>query len=300
MMESLTTQLVDGAMEIIDEVEAMGGMATAVASGMPKQRIEECAARKQARIDSNADVIVGVNKYVPAEGREQPTPELRVIDNTAVRSEQVAKLEKLRAERDPERAAEALRALSACATSYEGNLLELSIEAARARCTVGEISDALERVWGRYTPNFSVAGGAYYDEYGHTADEIEQTVEAARAFESTHGRRPRILIAKMGQDGHDRGANVIASAFADLGYDVDVGPLFATPAEVAMQALDADVHVVGVSSQAAGHRTLVPGASIRPSRKDQTACASFRLGAPHSVLLSPPSPLQSHSPLLPS
>ena len=258
MMESLTSQLVDGAMEIIEEVEGMGGMASAVASGMPKRRIEECAARKQARIDSSSDVIVGVNKYVPSEGKEQPTPELRVIDNTAVRAEQIEKLARLRGERDEEGARAALRRLETCASSYDGNLLGLAIEAARARCTVGEISDALERVWGRYTPNFSLSGGAYFDEYGHSAGEIEETVSLARAFEEQHGRRPRILVAKMGQDGHDRGANVIASAFADLGYDVDVGPLFATPSEVALQALDADVHCVGVSSQAAGHRTLVP------------------------------------------
>jgi methylmalonyl-CoA mutase len=258
MMESLTQELIEGAEAIINEVEELGGMASAVASGMPKRRIEECAARKQARIDSSSDVIVGVNKYEPKPGAEQPTPELRIIDNSAVREEQLTKLRRLRGERSEEKADAALRALSDSAASGEGNLMELSIEAARARCTVGEISDALERVWGRYTPDFSVAGGAYFDEYGHSAGEIEQTVEAAKTFEEAHGRRPRILVAKMGQDGHDRGANVIASAFADLGYDVDVGPLFATPAEVAMQAVDADVHVVGVSSQAAGHRTLVP------------------------------------------
>ena len=258
MMESLTASLVDGAMEIIDEVESMGGMAKAVASGMPKRRIEECAARKQARIDSNVDVIVGVNKYVPDPGRAQPAPELRVIDNTAVRQQQVDKLARLRGGRDEVAAKAALKALEACASSYEGSLMGLAIEAARARCSVGEISDSLERVWGRYTPDFSLSGGAYFDEYGHSADEIQQTVSAANNFEVTHGRRPRILVAKMGQDGHDRGANVIASAFASFGFDVDVGPLFATPAEVALQALDADVHVVGVSSLAAGHKTLVP------------------------------------------
>ena len=255
---ALTADLVAGAEALIEEVEALGGMAAAVASGMPKRRIEECAARKQARIDSSSDVIVGVNKYEPKPGAEQPAPELRVIDNTAVRAAQLEKLARLRATRDEEAAQRALRELRACASSYDGNLMELSIEAARARCTVGEISEALERVWGRYTPTFSVSGGAYFDEYGHSADEIEQTVAASREFEEAHGRRPRILVAKMGQDGHDRGANVIASAFADLGYDVDVGPLFATPAEVAMQAVDADVHAVGVSSQAAGHKTLIP------------------------------------------
>jgi len=257
MMEALTDELVREAGAIIDEIESLGGMAKAVASGMPKQRIEECATRKQARIDSGTDVIVGINKYQPKEGREQPTPELRVIDNSAVRTAQVERLQRLRAERDPARVSAALAALSASAASWDGNLLGLSIEAARARCTVGEISDALERQWGRYTPRHTVSPGSYMSEFGTDA-EIAETVAAAAEFEQKHGRRPRILIAKMGQDGHDRGANVIASAFADLGFDVDVGPLFATPEEVATQALDADVHVVGVSSQAAGHRTLIP------------------------------------------
>lgn len=199
MMEALTQQLIDGASEIITEVEELGGMAAAVASGMPKQRIEESAARKQARIDSATDVIVGVNKFEPKPGAEQPTPQLRVIDNTAVRAAQVAKLDRLRAERSPEAVSAALRALEAAASSGEGNLMELAIEAARARCSVGEISDALERPWGRYTPTFSTSGAAYYDEYGHGADEIEQTVTAAASFEEVHGRRPRILVAKMGQ-----------------------------------------------------------------------------------------------------
>ena len=258
MMESLTTSLVEGAMEVIEEVEAMGGMAMAVASGMPKRRIEECAARKQARIDAANDVIVGVNKYMPAEGRAQPAPDVRVIDNSAARETQLAKLERLRAQRDGAQVDAALRALTAAAGSGEGNVMALAIDAARARCTVGEISDALERQWGRYTPSVSLGSGAYYNEYGEASDEIRQTVEAAAAFESAHGRRPRILVAKMGQDGHDRGANVVASAFADLGFDVDLSPLFSTPEEVALQAIDADVHCVGVSSQAAGHRVLVP------------------------------------------
>ena len=241
---------------IVAEVEAMGGMARAVATGMPKRRIEEAATRKQARIDAGTDVIVGVNKYTS--GRAQPQPELRVIDNTKVRAAQVARLAQLRASRDGEEAARCLRQLTAAAASYEGNLLELSIAAARARCTVGEISAALEQQWGRFRPAHGVASGVYLSEFGSGTPEIEQTVARAAAFEETHGRRPRILVAKMGQDGHDRGANVIASAFADLGFDVDVGPLFATPAEVALQAMDADVHVVGVSSQAAAHLTLVP------------------------------------------
>lgn len=258
MMESLTDQLVNEAMTVIEEVEAMGGMAAAVASGMPKQRIEASAARKQARIDAGIDVIVGVNKFKPVPGSEQPAPEVRSIDNAAVIKAQLAKLEQLRAERDDTQVAASLRALTAAASSGEGNLMALAIDAARKKCTVGEISDALEKQWGRYTPSFSIGSGAYVDEYGRDNVEIDETVAAAAAFEEKYGRRPRILVAKMGQDGHDRGANVIASAFADLGFDVDVGPLFATPAEVALQAIDADVHVVGISSQAAGHKTLVP------------------------------------------
>mmetsp|Transcript_7869 Transcript_7869/g.25150 ORF Transcript_7869/g.25150 Transcript_7869/m.25150 type:complete len:743 (-) Transcript_7869:206-2434(-) len=258
MMEALTDRLVEEARAIIDEVEALGGMAKAVASGMPKQRIEVCATRKQARIDSGDDVIVGINKYAPAAGREQPVVEPRVIDNLDVRAAQEAKLKRLRAERDDAKLQKALAALSAAAATYDGNLLALAIDAARARATVGEISDALERQWGRYTPSHTVGSGAYLGDFRSDGGEIEATVAMAEEFAARHGRRPRILVAKMGQDGHDRGANVIASAFADLGFDVDVGPLFATPAEVALQAVDADVHVVGVSSQAAGHRTLLP------------------------------------------
>jgi len=262
MMERLTEDLLAAAEAVIDEVEALGGMAAAVASGMPKRKIEESAARKQARIDSGADVIVGVNAFKPAAKSAQPAVEVRTIDNQAVIDAQLRKLRALRAERDEARVEAALRALtdsaSAADSSGGGNLMGLAIEAARAKCTVGEISDALERQWGRYTPSFSLAGGAYVDEYGRNHEEIDATIAAAHAFEAAHGRRPRILVAKMGQDGHDRGANVIASAFADMGFDVDVGPLFATPEEVAMQAIDADVHVVGISSQAAGHKTLVP------------------------------------------
>jgi len=271
MMEALTDQLVNEARAIIEEVEGMGGMVKAVATGMPKQRIEESATRIQARIDGGATTIVGVNKYVPAEGREQPTPSVRVIDNSAVRKQQVEQLQHIRATRDEAKAAAALAALGAAAGSVGQNLLGLAVDAARLRCTVGEISDALEKQWGRYIPSHSVSSGAYMSEYGQYASEIEATVKEAEKFSERHGRRPRILVAKMGQDGHDRGANVIASAFADLGFDVDVGPLFATPAEVAMQAVDADVHVVGVSSQAAGHRTLLP-ALIAELRKQGNEC----------------------------
>lgn len=260
MMESLTNDLVHAARKIIDEIEELGGMAKAVATGMPKLRIEESAAKRQARIDSNQEVIVGVNKYV----LEKETPvQVLAIDNTNVRKSQCERLEKIRATRDSKKVKEFLSRLTAAAGDKSGangsgeNLLELSVEAARARCTVGEISDALEEVWGRHLPTTRVISGAYRSAFGES-DEITKTLEMVEDFTKHQGRRPRILIAKMGQDGHDRGAKVIATGFADMGFDVDIGPLFQTPAEVARQVADADVHVVGVSSQAAGHKTLVP------------------------------------------
>ncbi|KAJ3291065.1 hypothetical protein HK104_006348 [Borealophlyctis nickersoniae] len=255
MMESLTNELYDMARATIEEVESMGGMAKAVASGMPKLRIEEAAAKRQARIDSGQEVIVGVNKFKVAE--DDNAVEVLTIDNTEVRNAQIAKLQKVRANRDQKKADECLAALTECAKTNKGNTLALAIEAARARCTVGEISDALEKIWGRHNPIVRVVSGAYMSEYG-ASDDISKTLKMAEEFVEKEGRRPRILVAKMGQDGHDRGAKVIATGFADLGFDVDIGPLFQTPAEVARQAVDADVHVVGASSQAAGHRTLVP------------------------------------------
>ncbi|GAB5592280.1 hypothetical protein Unana1_07180 [Umbelopsis nana] len=254
MMESMTNQMYDAARKIVEEVEAMGGMAKAVDSGMPKLRIEESAAKRQARIDSNQEVIVGVNKY-----RLEKEDEIEVlaIDNTAVRNSQINRINKIRETRDKQKVQECLEALEKSAKTGEGNLLGLSIEAAKARCTVGEISDALEKVWGRHMPATRVVSGAYKSEYGDSTD-VSDTLKMVDLFTKNQGRRPRMLVAKMGQDGHDRGAKVIASGFADLGFDVDVGPLFQTPAEVARQAIDADVHVVGISSQAAGHKTLVP------------------------------------------
>jgi len=264
MMESLTDELYNRATSIIDEVQELGGMAEAVDTGMPKLRIEEAAARKQARIDQGQDVIVGVNKYRLA--KEDPIDVLK-IDNTAVRASQIARLDKIRSERDEAACTAVLLAIeqSAAASLKEGgandgdrgNLLALAIDASKKRCTVGEISDALERSFGRYKPTNRVVSGAYRSEYGE-ADEMQKIVQRISDFEEKYGRRPRILIAKMGQDGHDRGAKVVASGFADLGFDVDIGPLFQTPEEVVQQALDADVHVLGVSSQAAGHNTLVP------------------------------------------
>jgi methylmalonyl-CoA mutase len=229
-------------------------MAKAVASGMPKLRIEECAARRQARVDRGDDVIVGVNKYRLDE--EAPI-EILEIDNSAVRDSQVRRLEEMKATRDSAATTRALEALTKLAERGEGNLLECAVDAARARATVGEISDALERVFTRHRAEIQSVSGVYGAVYA--GDEEYETVrrEVAR-FAETEGRRPRILVVKLGQDGHDRGMKVIATAFADIGFDVDVGPLFQMPAEAARQAIENDVHVVGVSSQAAGHRTLVP------------------------------------------
>ncbi len=228
-------------------------MARAIDEGIPKLRIEEAAARTQARIDSGRQPVIGVNKYRP--DADEPIEVLKV-DNSSVRAQQLAKLARLRAERDPARVEEALAALTAGAAA-DGNLLELAVDAARAHATVGEISDALEKVFGRHTAQIRTISGVYRDEAGD--DQLIERVRAATAeFAEAEGRRPRILVAKMGQDGHDRGQKVVATAFADLGFDVDVGPLFQTPAEVARQAVEADVHIVGVNSLAAGHLTLVP------------------------------------------
>ncbi|CAG8446612.1 11153_t:CDS:10 [Ambispora gerdemannii] len=244
MMENLTNEMYDNARVIIEEVEEMGGMAKAVTSGMPKLRIEECAAQRQARIDSGK-----VDNEVPID--------FRAIDNQKVREEQVARINQVKASRDPAKAEAILNALTECAKTGQGNLLELSIEAAKARCSVGEISYALEKIWGRHEPSSRVASGAYKSSYG-TEGEVNATIKLVEETRNKLGVSPRILVAKCGQDGHDRGAKVIASAFSDFGFDVDLSPLFSTPEEVARQAIDNDVHVIGVSSQAAGHKTLVP------------------------------------------
>ncbi|MFD4264781.1 methylmalonyl-CoA mutase [Rhodococcus sp. NPDC058481] len=257
-VEWLTNELANRARAHIAEVEAAGGMAQAIGEGIPKLRIEEAAARTQARIDSGRQPLIGVNKYVPD---EPDSIEVLKVDNSKVRAEQLAKLERLRAERDEEATQAALANLTRAAASAEGgmenNLLALAVDAARAMATVGEISDALEKVYGRHQAEIRTISGVYRDEAGK-AENIATATELVEAFAEAEGRRPRILVAKMGQDGHDRGQKVIATAFADLGFDVDVGPLFQTPDEVANQAADADVHVVGVSSLAAGHLTLVP------------------------------------------
>jgi methylmalonyl-CoA mutase len=252
-IEALTDRLAAEAWALIEEVEELGGMTRAVASGMPKLRIEESAARRQARVDRGDEVIVGVNKYQPANPEHV---DVLSIDNTDVRRQQVARLERVRAERDEQACQDALARLTEGAAG-DGNLLALCIEAARARATVGEMSDAMERVFDRHKAEIRSIHGVYGAAYAGD-DDFEATQRAVEAFAEAEGRRPRMLVVKMGQDGHDRGAKVIATAFADLGFDVDVGPLFQTPAEAARDAVDNDVHVVGVSSQAAGHLTLVP------------------------------------------
>ncbi len=253
-VESLTASLVDEARKLIDEVEEMGGMTRAVESGMPKLRIEEAAALRQARIDRGEDVIVGVNRY---RASEEADVDIRDIDNTAVRESQVARLERVRAERDAGACEAALNRLTESADDTSQNLLALAIEAARARATVGEISDALEKAWGRYRAETRSIAGVYGGAYEGDEDFMD-ILERVSAFADAEGRRPRMLVCKLGQDGHDRGAKVIATAFADFGFDVDIGPLFQTPEEAVREAIENDVHVIGISSQAAGHKTLVP------------------------------------------
>ncbi|HLS98221.1 MAG: methylmalonyl-CoA mutase [Porticoccaceae bacterium] len=253
-IESLTDQLVREARKLIDEVEEMGGMTRAVESGMPKLKIEEAAAQRQARIDRGEEVIVGVNKYQLA---VEPEIDVLDIDNTKVRESQIARLTRVRAERDGAACQAALDRLSQAGESGQGNLLALAVDAARLRASVGEISDALEKSWGRHRAQQRTISGVYGAAYEGDAmfKGIQDQVEA---FAEKHGRRPRMLVAKMGQDGHDRGAKVIATAFADIGFDVDISPMFQTPEEAARQAVENDVHIVGVSSLAAGHKTLVP------------------------------------------
>ena len=265
MMEKLTQDMADAAWAIIEEVDAMGGMTHAVESGWAKLKIEASAAEKQARIDSGRDVIVGVNKYKLA---QEDAIESRDIDNHAVRDNQVKRLEQVRASRDAKAVQSALDALTQCAQSGEGNLLDLAIKAVRWRATVGEVSDALEKVWGRHRADTQKVTGVYAAAYD-SAEGWDKLQSEIAAFAEEHGRRPRVMIAKLGQDGHDRGAKVVATAFADLGFDVDMGPLFQTAEECARQAIENDVHAVGDSTLAAGHKTLVP--AIIESLKAQGA-----------------------------
>ncbi|MBD0257248.1 MAG: methylmalonyl-CoA mutase [Cytophagales bacterium] len=253
-VETLTHELAQKAWRLIEEVEELGGMAKAIETGLPKLRIEEAAARKQARIDSGKDVIVGVNKY---QVNEKTDIELLEVDNTAVRNKQLARLGRIKAERDEAAVQDALAVIGRSAETGEGNLLALAVAAARHRATLGEISEAMERVFGRHRATTRAVSGIYA---GEISDEenFRKARQLSDQFAGLEGRRPRIMVAKMGQDGHDRGAKVIATSFADLGFDVDIGPLFQTPEEVARQAAENDVHLVGVSSLAAGHKTLVP------------------------------------------
>ncbi|HPH47300.1 MAG TPA: methylmalonyl-CoA mutase [Chryseolinea sp.] len=253
-VESLTKEIAERAWELIEEVEKLGGMAAAIETGIPKMRIEEAAARTQARIDSAQQVIVGVNNYRLE--KEDPIDILEV-DNTAVRTQQIERLKALRANRDEAAVQKALAAITECARTGKGNLLELSVEAARVRASLGEISDACEAVAGRYKATIRTISGVYSSEIKKDSD-FQKACELTDQFAKKEGRRPRIMVAKMGQDGHDRGAKVVATGYADCGFDVDMGPLFQTPAEAAKQAVENDVHIMGVSSLAAGHKTLVP------------------------------------------
>jgi methylmalonyl-CoA mutase len=253
-VESLTEELMQKAWHLIQEVETLGGMTKAIETGLPKMRIEEAAARRQAKIDSGKEVIVGVNKYRLAQEEQL---DVLMVDNDAVRESQVRRLTETKARRDSGAVAEALQALTKCAETGEGNLLELAVNAARLRATLGEISMALEKVFSRYQAVNRTISGIYSSE-SQSDPEFQKAHQMAEEFAKAEGRRPRLLVAKMGQDGHDRGAKVVATAMADMGFDVDVGPLFATPKEVARMGVENDVHAIGVSSLAGGHKTLVP------------------------------------------
>ena len=253
-VESLTNELAEKAWELIEEVEKLGGMAAAIETGIPKMRIEEAAARTQARIDSGAQKIIGVNEY---RLDKQDPIDILEVDNTAVREQQIARLKELRTNRDNAAVQKALDAITECVRTGEGNLLELAVEAARLRASLGEISDACEKIVGRYKATIRTISGVYSSETKNDSD-FERASALTEQFAKKEGRRPRIMIAKMGQDGHDRGAKVVATGYADCGFDVDMGPLFQTPAEAAKQAVENDVHILGVSSLAAGHKTLVP------------------------------------------
>lgn len=255
LVESLTQQMIEEAMKYIDEVEKEGGMTKAIEAGIPKMRIEEAAARKQAKIDSGEEFIIGVNSFKSS--LKQNPIEILDIDNTEVRRKQIERLEKIKSERDSSKVEEILNQIRETARSGSGNLLELCIEAARRRVTLGEMSDAMEESFGRYKANIRTIQGVYAMNAGKN-EYFGKALELTQKFEKEEGRRPRIMVAKMGQDGHDRGAKVVATAFADIGFDVDVAPLFQTPEEVAKQAVENDIHILGVSSLAAGHKTLVP------------------------------------------
>jgi len=253
-VETLTNELAEKAWKLIEEIDEAGGMANAIDQGIPKLRIEEAAAKRQARIDSNEDIIVGVNDFI---SQERDEIDVLDIDNTAVRNQQIERLQKVRSERDEEQLDKSIKKIRVIASGEEGNLLEAAVHAAKCRASLGEISDAMEVEYGRYTAQTKSVSGVY-SQIAMQDKDFNKAIEMADQFEEKDGRRPRIMVAKMGQDGHDRGAKVIATSFADIGFDVDIGPLFQTPEEVVKQALENDVHIIGVSSLAAGHKTLVP------------------------------------------
>jgi methylmalonyl-CoA mutase len=261
-LEERTQELINEAWDLLSEIENLGGMAKAIETGLPKMRIEEAAAKKQARIDAGHEIIVGVNRY---QTNAESQIEIREVDNTEVRKAQIERLQQIKSQRNVQEVAELLSELKQAAEG-EGNLLEIAVRCAKARCTLGEISDALEEVYGRYQAKIRSISGVYAKEIMNDPD-FTLAKELLEQFIELEGRRPRIMIAKMGQDGHDRGAKVIASSFADIGFDVDIGPLFQTPQEAAKQAIENDVHIVGVSSLAAGHKTLVP--AVIEALKDQ-------------------------------
>ena len=261
-LEARTQELIDEAWDLLSEIENLGGMAKAIETGLPKMRIEEAAAKKQARIDAGHEIIVGVNRY---QTNADSQIEIREVDNTEVRKAQIERLQQIKTQRNAQEVVELLSELKQAAEG-EGNLLEIAVRCAKARCTLGEISDALEEVYGRYQAKIRSISGVYAKEIMNDPD-FTLAKELLEQFIELEGRRPRIMIAKMGQDGHDRGAKVIASSFADIGFDVDIGPLFQTPQEAAKQAIENDVHIVGVSSLAAGHKTLVP--AVIEALKDQ-------------------------------
>ena len=255
LIESLTQQMIEEAMKFIDEVEKEGGMTKAIEAGIPKMRIEEASAIKQAKIDSGEEFIIGINSF--KSDLKQTEIEILDIDNTEVRRKQIERLDSIKSNRDSSRVDEILNKIRETAKTGAGNLLELCIEAARRRVTLGEMSDAMEESFGRYKANIRTISGVYAMNASKN-EYFEKAVALSQKFEDQEGRRPRIMVAKMGQDGHDRGAKVVATAFADMGFDVDVAPLFQTPEEVAKQAVENDIHILGVSSLAAGHKTLVP------------------------------------------
>ena len=267
-VEKLTGELIEKAWKLIEEVEEIGGMTKAIEAGLPKMRIEESAARKQARIDSGQEIIVGVNRY---ETEEESNIDILDVDNSKVRAQQIERLNSIKATRNQDAVNKSLREIEQCAKSGDGNLLELAVMAAKNRATLGEISLAMEKVFGRHKAETRSISGVYSNEMKQNKSFIKAQ-SLADSFAQDEGRRPRILVAKMGQDGHDRGAKVIATSFADIGFDVDIGPLFSTPSEVARMAMENDVHIVGVSSLAAGHKTLIPDLISELKKGRQRGC----------------------------